>query len=181
MSPVSRMRPSAIAIAPDANVVKRSSIVTRWALTRIVSQSMTESIAYVPYHRTVRPRVAVARDRRVRLWLRRLGFDLTLTVPQPCGGSDSTSPSPSTSSAAYSQTDLTVGTGAVAVIGRPVTVDYTGWLYDSTRPDGKGPQFDTSSGRGPFTFTLGGGSVIAGWDRGVANMRVGGQRRLVIP
>jgi FKBP-type peptidyl-prolyl cis-trans isomerase FkpA len=98
-----------------------------------------------------------------------------------CGGSDSTSPSPSTSSAAYSQTDLTVGTGAVAVIGRPVTVDYTGWLYDSTRPDGKGTQFDTSIGRGPFTFTLGGGSVIAGWDRGVANMRVGGQRRLVIP
>src|SRR3954469_1386535 len=98
-----------------------------------------------------------------------------------CGGSDSTSPSPSTSSAAYSQTDLTVGTGAVAVIGRPVTVDYTGWLYDSTRPDGKGTQFGTSIGRGPFTFTLGGGSVIAGWDRGVANMRVGGQRRLGIP
>src|SRR3954470_15901522 len=85
MSPVSRMRPSAIAIAPDANVVKRSSIVTRRAVTRIVSQSMTESIAYVPYHRTVRPRVAVARDRRVRLWLRRLGFDLTLTFHQQRG------------------------------------------------------------------------------------------------
>jgi FKBP-type peptidyl-prolyl cis-trans isomerase len=98
-----------------------------------------------------------------------------------CGGSDATSPSPSTGSAPYSQTDITVGTGAVATLGRPTTVDYTGWLYDSTRPDNKGTQFDTSSGRGPYTFVLGTGSVIAGWDRGVANMRVGGERLLVIP
>src|SRR5437763_14450882 len=90
-----------------------------------------------------------------------------------CGGS-STSP---TSGAPYSQTDLVVGTGAQASAGNRVTVAYTGWLYDSSKTDGKGTQFDSNN----YTFTLGTGQVITGWDQGVVGMRVGGQRRLVIP
>lgn len=62
-----------------------------------------------------------------------------------------------------------------------MTVNYTGWLYDSTKTDNKGTQFDTSIGRGPFPFTLGVGQVIKGWDQGVVGMKVGGSRRLIIP
>lgn len=62
-----------------------------------------------------------------------------------------------------------------------MSVNYTGWLYDPAGADGKGRQFDTSTGRGVFTFVLGTGAVIRGWDQGVAGMRVGGLRRLVIP
>lgn len=94
-----------------------------------------------------------------------------------CGGS-STAPTPS---APFSSTDLTIGTGATATAGHAATVDYTGWLYDSSKPDYKGTQFDTSIGRGPFTFTVGAGQVIRGWDQGVPGMRVGGVRRLIIP
>ena len=79
-------------------------------------------------------------------------------------------------------TDSVVGSGVSAVAGMSVTVHYTGWLYDANAADHKGNKFDSSRDRGqPFTFTLGAGSVIAGWDQGVAGMRVGGQRTLVIP
>jgi FKBP-type peptidyl-prolyl cis-trans isomerase FkpA len=97
-----------------------------------------------------------------------------------CGGGDTPS-SPSTPGAPFSQTDLRAGTGADAVAGRTVTVHYTGWLYAPTQPEQKGQQFDTSVGRAPFVFVLGAGRVIPGWDRGIAGMRVGGLRRLVIP
>ena len=83
--------------------------------------------------------------------------------------------------APYSQTDLTVGTGGDAVAGRLLTVNYTGWFYGESRPDKKGPVFDTSVGGEPFQFTLGAGEVIAGWDQGLLGMRIGGVRRLVIP
>lgn len=78
-------------------------------------------------------------------------------------------------------TDLRVGTGDEAVAGATVSCDYTGWLWDAGAADNKGDQFDSSAGRGPFTFVLGAGQVIAGWDQGVVGMREGGQRRLVIP
>jgi FKBP-type peptidyl-prolyl cis-trans isomerase FkpA len=78
-------------------------------------------------------------------------------------------------------TDLVAGQGAEATTGATVTVHYTGWLYDHAAADGKGKEFDSSRGSRPFSFQLGGGQVIAGWDRGVAGMRTGGQRRLVIP
>jgi FKBP-type peptidyl-prolyl cis-trans isomerase FkpA len=79
-------------------------------------------------------------------------------------------------------TDTTVGTGAEAVKGKTVVVHYTGWLYDPAAPDKKGRKFDSSVDRGtPFTFPLGAGRVIKGWDEGVAGMRVGGKRTLVIP
>ena len=74
------------------------------------------------------------------------------------------------------------GTGAEAVSGKPVVVHYTGWLYDASKPDQKGAKFDSSRDRGqPFSFPLGGGRVIKGWDEGVAGMKVGGQRTLIIP
>lgn len=103
-------------------------------------------------------------------------------VAAGCGGDSPTSPSP-LPSAPYSQTDLRVGTGAEAVNGRLVTVNYTGWLYDPARPESKGTQFDTNlqPGRTPFQLVLGARGVIAGWEIGVPGMRVGGLRRLIIP
>lgn len=71
-------------------------------------------------------------------------------------------------------TDLVVGDGEEAVAGQLVSVNYRGTLTN-------GKEFDSSYGRAPFTFPLGGGRVIKGWDEGVAGMRVGGKRKLVIP
>lgn len=71
--------------------------------------------------------------------------------------------------------DIKVGTGATAAAGQSVKVHYTGWLTD-------GKKFDSSVDRGqPFTFNLGAGQVIKGWDEGVAGMKVGGKRQLRIP
>lgn len=70
--------------------------------------------------------------------------------------------------------DLLVGEGDEATSGQNVTVHYTGTFED-------GSEFDSSVGRGPFTFPLGAGRVIKGWDLGVAGMRVGGKRKLIIP
>ena len=87
----------------------------------------------------------------------------------------------SPNNADYSQSDLRVGAGADAVVGRAMTVHYTGWFYNASAPEGKGVQFDSSVGSTPFTFTLGAGQVIAGWDQGVQGMKVGGIRRLIVP
>ena len=81
----------------------------------------------------------------------------------------------------YAQTDLQEGTGAMATSGQTASVNYTGWLFDENAADNKGKQFDSSIGRGPFEFKLGSGQVIRGWDQGVQGMKVGGQRRLVLP
>jgi FKBP-type peptidyl-prolyl cis-trans isomerase len=63
-----------------------------------------------------------------------------------------------------------------------VTVHYTGWLFDANAPENKGRKFDSSRDRNdPFQFPLGAGRVIQGWDHGVAGMKVGGQRTLIIP
>ena len=76
-------------------------------------------------------------------------------------------------------TDVKVGDGATAKAGNKVSVNYTGWLYDN---GAKGKKFDSSLDRGqPFQFTLGAHQVIAGWDEGVAGMKVGGKRTLIIP
>ena len=77
--------------------------------------------------------------------------------------------------------DTVVGKGRQAVTGTTVQVNYTGWLYDPKAPDKHGTQFDSSVGRGPFSFPLGAGRVIKGWDEGVAGMKVGGKRTLIIP
>ncbi len=79
--------------------------------------------------------------------------------------------------------DTVPGSGAnVATAGRQVSVHYTGWLHDASKPDGRGRKFDSSKDRGqPFRFDLGAGMVIRGWDEGVQGMREGGTRVLVIP
>jgi FKBP-type peptidyl-prolyl cis-trans isomerase len=78
--------------------------------------------------------------------------------------------------------DVKQGAGAEAIPGKAVVVHYTGWLYDTSKPDSHGAKFDSSRDRGvPFGFMLGAGRVIKGWDEGVAGMKVGGQRTLVIP
>jgi FKBP-type peptidyl-prolyl cis-trans isomerase FkpA len=83
-------------------------------------------------------------------------------------------------SAAASQTDVSIGTGPLTQQGNTLGVLYTGWLYDSTAPDHKGPQFD-ASGNNVFLFQLGGTTVISGWNDGLVGMRAGGERVLVIP
>jgi FKBP-type peptidyl-prolyl cis-trans isomerase FkpA len=78
--------------------------------------------------------------------------------------------------------DRTLGSGVEAITGKNVFVHYSGWLYTSKAGDGKGKKFDSSVDRGsPFNFPLGAGRVIAGWDQGVAGMKVGGKRTLIIP
>jgi FKBP-type peptidyl-prolyl cis-trans isomerase FkpA len=114
---------------------------------------------------------------------RGLIFLLLAVAAMACGGPGEpgparpyTGPRPS-----FTQTDLTVGTGTRAARTARITVNYTGWVYDPNKPDHKGSQFDTSVGRGPFSFTLGAGEVIRGWDQGFNDMRVGGKRQLIIP
>ncbi|MGX4641881.1 FKBP-type peptidyl-prolyl cis-trans isomerase [Massilia sp. SYSU DXS3249] len=82
---------------------------------------------------------------------------------------------------AFQRIDTVTGTGALATSGRTLTVNYTGWLYDASKADFKGTQFDTSAGRTPFTFRLGSSQVIQGWEQGLIGMRVGGKRTLIIP
>ncbi len=78
--------------------------------------------------------------------------------------------------------DTPAGTGAEARAGQRVKVHYTGWLHDPSAADCRGKKFDSSKDRGqPFSFGLGGGEVIRGWDEGVAGMKVGGTRVLTIP
>lgn len=75
--------------------------------------------------------------------------------------------------------DTIVGSGELATKGQSVTVHYTGWLYNNGV---QGAKFDSSKDRNdPFVFSLGAGMVIRGWDEGVAGMRVGGSRTLIIP
>jgi FKBP-type peptidyl-prolyl cis-trans isomerase FkpA len=80
-------------------------------------------------------------------------------------------------------TDVKVGKGAEAVAGKTVQVQYTGWLFDGSAKNHRGKQFDTSrqQGRTALEFVLGSGRVIKGWDQGVAGMKVGGKRTLLIP
>ena len=91
-----------------------------------------------------------------------------------CTGS-ATSPS---QSPAFTKIDLSLGSGAVTALGNTLTVNYSGWLYDPTKQDFKGLPFDSANN---FSFTLGTGQVIQGWDQGLLGMNVGGLRRLLIP
>lgn len=77
--------------------------------------------------------------------------------------------------------DSVVGTGTEAVVGKTVVVHYTGWLRDPQAENQHGKAFDSSVGRGPFSFNLGEGRVIRGWEQGVQGMKVGGKRTLQIP
>jgi len=76
-------------------------------------------------------------------------------------------------------TDIKVGSGATPKTGQTCVMHYTGWLYDN---GAKGAKFDSSLDRGePFEFQIGMGQVIKGWDEGVATMKVGGKRTLIVP
>jgi FKBP-type peptidyl-prolyl cis-trans isomerase FkpA len=78
--------------------------------------------------------------------------------------------------------ELKPGAGAAIADGQKAVVQYTGWLYETSAPDRKGKEFDSSRNSGqPFSFVVGAGQVIKGWDQGVLGMKVGGRRRLVIP
>jgi FKBP-type peptidyl-prolyl cis-trans isomerase FkpA len=112
--------------------------------------------------------------------MRRLLPLIALLALAACNGT----PPPYTggSVAALTKTDLKVGDGAEAKPGMEVLVNYTGWLYDEKAADKHGAKFDSSFDHGsPFSFVLGQGQVIPGWDQGVAGMRVGGKRELLIP
>ena len=101
-----------------------------------------------------------------------------------CGGSNPSAPTATANTGLSSittlqVTDLVVGTGNTATAGRPVSVHYTGWLYNDGQ---QGAKFDSSKDRNdPFDFPLGAGHVIKGWDEGVAGMKIGGKRTLIIP
>ncbi len=111
--------------------------------------------------------------------MRRLLIPLLLSLLAAC---TPPGPPPGGTIAEFQKLDTEGGSGAEAVPGTNVTVHYTGWLYDENAADRHGQKFDSSLDRGePFTFPLGGGRVIRGWDEGVAGMKVGGKRTLMIP
>jgi FKBP-type peptidyl-prolyl cis-trans isomerase FkpA len=98
-----------------------------------------------------------------------------LVAAVACGSSSPVAPDQS--NIQYSQTDLTVGGGTSATIGKSATVTESGWLYSDSAADHKGAQFDAES----FTFLLGGNQVIPGFEMGVTGMQVGGTRRIIVP
>ena len=102
-----------------------------------------------------------------------------IAVSTALAGCGSSPTSPTTGP--FTKTDVRIGSGLEAASGNVLSVQYTGWLYDPAKPDAKGVQFETSVGGTPFSFTLGAGQVIAGWDQGLPGEKVGGLRRLVIP
>ena len=99
----------------------------------------------------------------------------TPSATQVQGGPPAVSGEPTVTTSGLQFIDVKVGTGASPQTGQTVEVNYTGWLADGTK-------FDSSLDKGQtFSFVIGIGKVIPGWDEGVASMKVGGQRRLIIP
>jgi FKBP-type peptidyl-prolyl cis-trans isomerase FkpA len=98
-----------------------------------------------------------------------------LIAGSACGSSMPTAPDQS--NIAYSQSDLTVGTGTEATAGKTATVQYLAWFYSESATDHKGTQFDS----GTFPFVLGANAVIKGFDMAVTGMRIGGSRRAIVP
>lgn len=97
------------------------------------------------------------------------------TTPAPTETAAVTAPASAAATDALKTEEIKVGDGAVAEAGKTVTVHYVGRLAD-------GKQFDASADHGqPFTFNLGAGQVIKGWDQGVQGMKVGGKRKLIVP
>ena len=109
-----------------------------------------------------------------------LGLALLVSA---CGGSNSPTGPSATSNLPFSAVDLRVGTGTDAATGRTVSVNYTGWLYNSLGTDFKGSLFDSSlaAGRTPLAFPVGTNGIIAGFSQCVLGMKVGGLRRCTIP
>ena len=100
-------------------------------------------------------------------------------APKPTAKPQTASPTPVTTPSGLTIIDTQVGTGAAPKAGQICVMHYTGWLYENGK---KGQKFDSSVDRGqPFEFPLGAHRVIAGWDEGVATMKIGGKRTLIIP
>lgn len=114
---------------------------------------------------------------RVRSLTVRAVVVLALVITAACGET----PTAPSQFAPFRQTDLRLGLGAEAVTSSTVSLDYTLWLYNNAAADNKGLEVETSVGGTPFSFVLGSSQVIAGMNQGVAGMRVGGVRRLIIP
>ncbi len=113
-----------------------------------------------------------------RLFALALSIGITIPVSQSFA-QDAAAPLTATQS--LQKIDSKVGTGKEALTGRTVSVHYSGWIFDAKAPKQHGVAFDSSVGRGPFSFPLGAGKVIKGWDQGVEGMKIGGKRTLVIP
>ena len=101
-----------------------------------------------------------------------------LVLAAGCDNGSSSPTAPDQSSVAYSQIDLTVGTGAEAATGKTVVVQYIGWLYSENGADHKGAQFDSGQLQ---PFVVGSGTLIRGFEMAVTGMKVGGVRRAIIP
>lgn len=121
---------------------------------------------------------------------RRLTLLLSLSASlglAACGGGGDSGPPANTDPngwnavTALKSTDTVVGTGAQADTTKTVSVHYTGYIYDVRVASTKGTQFDSSVGKTPFSFKLGAGQVIPGFDQGVTGMKVGGKRTVTIP
>src|SRR6478735_8002617 len=118
----------------------------------------------------------------MKLKLIACAFALAVGVSAFSGSNSTTGPS-ATSNLPFSTVDLRVGTGAEATNGKAVTVNYTGWLYNSLGQDFKGTLFDSSlaAGHTPLAFTVGANNIIPGFSQCVLGMKVGGTRRCTLP
>ncbi|MGQ0456966.1 MAG: FKBP-type peptidyl-prolyl cis-trans isomerase [Hyphomicrobium sp.] len=119
-----------------------------------------------------------APKRRLRAAAAILALAVAASIPAPASA-QTEGPAMTTTASGLQIADMTPGAGASPKTGQTCVMHYTGWLYQ----DGvKGKKFDSSVDRGqPFEFTIGVGQVIKGWDEGVATMKVGGKRTLIIP
>ncbi|THC46340.1 FKBP-type peptidyl-prolyl cis-trans isomerase [Massilia sp. Mn16-1_5] len=110
-----------------------------------------------------------------------LGLSLTLTLTLAGCERNKAPVAAAADTVAMQKIDTVPGTGKEALAGTTAVVNYTGWLYVPDAPQQHGAQFDSSIGREPFSFQLGAGQVIKGWDEGVQGMKVGGKRTLIVP
>ena len=123
---------------------------------------------------------------RQLLWLLLLAFTGIIVaatfLPRLSASDQAITPAEESAMSELVKQDLEPGAGPEITNGQTAIVHYTGWLHDPAQPEGKGRKFDSSHDRSEtFAFEVGGGEVIRGWDLGVAGMRAGGKRRLIIP
>jgi FKBP-type peptidyl-prolyl cis-trans isomerase FkpA len=112
--------------------------------------------------------------------LRNLSGLVLVGLIAACGGKPAAAPPTGVNS--MQTVELKPGMGESVTAGKIAVVQYTGWLYEASAADHKGKQFDSSrTGGQPFRFPVGAGQVIKGWDQGVAGMKIGESRRLIIP